>query len=68
MFLTVFSCCKCAVTFLPWLLVAMVRILSCEKLLPLFVHTAWKELKYRNVRQLRALARRNFQGNKTASM
>ena len=39
-----------------------------KKLLPLFVHTAWKELKYRKVWQLRALARRNFQGNKTASM
>ena len=52
------------------LLVTTVRILSCKnvgllnivkELFPPFVHTAWEELKYRNVWQLRSLAKRNFQ-------
>ena len=52
-------------------------VASCEnvgslnivrKRLSPFVHTAWEELKYRNLWPLRSPARRNFQETKTASM
>ena len=48
--------------------VSSIKTAIVRTFLAAFVHTAWEELKYRNVSQLSSLARHNYQETKIPSM